>query len=54
MSKTLRLNKPKGLDTTDKLCPGCGNTHLVLLHTQNKKMCSDCGTVFDWNLDPRP
>lgn len=35
---------------TTKQCK-CGNTHLILVRTQNKKLCSDCGNVLDWFLD---
>ena len=38
---------------TTKKCPKCGNTHLALLTTLNKKHCSDCGLFFDWKLGPK-
>ena len=35
---------------TTKVCK-CGNTNLVLLQTENKKHCLDCGAVIEWFLD---
>lgn len=32
---------------TTKVCR-CGNTHLVLIPTQNLKMCTDCGARIRW------
>jgi uncharacterized protein (DUF983 family) len=34
-----------------KSCPKCGNTHLILIRTQNHKYCSDCDTKINWHLD---
>ena len=36
---------------TTKVCI-CGNTHLVLLHTENRKICMDCGNEVKWYLEP--
>ncbi len=36
---------------TTKKCPNCGNTHLVLLRTMDKKECLDCHTTIPWFLD---
>ena len=38
---------------TTKVCPSCGNKHLALLTTLNKKYCVDCGTWLDWYLEPK-
>jgi ribosomal protein S27E len=37
--------------TTTKHCPKCGNTHLVLLSSQNQKLCTDCGAVLVWRRE---
>lgn len=37
---------------TTKFCPQCGNNDLILLRSQNKKGCPDCGTEIDWYLEP--
>lgn len=34
-----------------KQCPDCGNTHLILVSTQNLKLCSDCGSSMTWYLE---
>lgn len=36
-----------------KYCPKCNNTHLLLLQTLNKKICTDCDTVILWHLDKK-
>jgi hypothetical protein len=36
-----------------KYCPKCHNTHLLLLQTFNKKICTDCDTVIPWFLDKK-
>lgn len=36
---------------TTKYCPNCGNTHLLLIRTQNHKYCTDCDTKIPWYLD---
>ncbi len=41
-------NIPEG---STKYCPNCNNTHLLLLQTLNKKICTDCNTEIPWNLD---
>lgn len=38
-------------DGTTKVCPGCLNTDLLELRTMNKKVCTDCGTEIEWNLE---
>ena len=38
-----------GLETT-KACPECGSKALVLLGTQDRKMCADCPTSIVWRL----
>lgn len=35
---------------TTKVCPKCGNTHLSLFQSLNKKYCPDCYTWIDWYL----
>ncbi|QDB70904.1 hypothetical protein [Pseudomonas virus PBPA162] len=37
---------------TTKSCAMCGNWKLVLLRSQNKKLCPDCGNEIDWDLAP--
>lgn len=37
---------------TTKVCPDCGCTALVLLHSLNQKICGDCHTVIPWYLEP--
>ena len=36
-----------------KCCPLCGNNRLILLTTQNLKICTDCDphTLIEWKLD---
>ena len=34
-----------------KSCPVCECTELVLLHGENKKICTGCGHEIDWPLD---
>lgn len=42
--------KPKPKNT--KHCPKCDNEHLVLIRSQDHKLCSDCGgLVIPWQLD---
>lgn len=36
---------------TTKECPNCGNMHLVLLHSMNMKLCTDCRTEIPWYLE---
>lgn len=38
---------------TTKVCPMCGNKNLVLLHSQNKKVCTNHKefVIIQWNLD---
>jgi hypothetical protein len=40
-------------EDTTKICPLCLNTELLELRTQNLKICPDCDTRIDWNLEPR-
>lgn len=47
VSKVVRVQAPE----TTKQCPRCGNTHLILLRTLNKKSCTDCDTDIVWNLE---
>jgi len=37
---------------TTKICPKCGNTHLVHIATQNIKICTDCQLEIPWYLEP--
>lgn len=40
------------MNQTTKHCPQCTNTALVLVRSQNIKLCSDCGgLVIPWYLD---
>lgn len=34
----------------DKRCPECWETEFVLLRSQNKKVCCNCGHKLDWLL----
>lgn len=34
-----------------KKCPKC-NGPLILLRSQNRKRCNDCGERYDWFLKP--
>lgn len=34
-----------------KACPECGDTNLVLLRSQNLKVCSNCKKEIAWHLD---
>lgn len=36
---------------TTKVCPKCGCSDLVLLHGEDKKMCTKCLYEIDWPLD---
>ena len=36
---------------TAKKCPKCNNTFLILIRTQNMKICSDCDTIIPWYLE---
>lgn len=36
---------------TTKVCPKCKCSELVLLHGEDKKMCTGCGHEIDWPLD---
>lgn len=38
---------------TTKICPKCGNTKLIHLPSQNRKLCSDCNpiTSIPWYLE---
>ena len=35
---------------TTKHCPKCGNTKLVLLRSQNIKICPNCNVEIPWLL----
>lgn len=37
---------------TTKICPECSCEQLSLLHGEDKKLCTNCGTEIDWPLDP--
>lgn len=39
------------LEVTTKVCPKCGNTHLVRLSTLNQKRCTDCGALIKWKKE---
>jgi predicted RNA-binding Zn-ribbon protein involved in translation (DUF1610 family) len=39
------------LKQTTKKCPACGNEQLLLIRTQNIKVCTDCYIVIPWNLE---
>lgn len=34
-----------------KNCPKCGSDKLVLLTSQNLKICADCNHEINWELD---
>ena len=36
---------------TTKICPNCGNKHLILLYSMKLKLCTDCRTEIAWYLD---
>ena len=38
------------MKVSTKNCPNCGNIHLVLISTQNRKYCTDCSTWIPWFL----
>lgn len=38
-------------EPTTKECPECGNLNLVLISTQNLKVCTDCNTEIPWTKD---
>lgn len=37
---------------TTKICPKCGCTEMSLMHGEDKKLCTGCGTEIDWPLEP--
>ena len=37
---------------TTKICPECKSTALILLRSQNIKICSNCNKQIPWTLDP--
>ena len=49
-----KMSKKKETRHSTKKCPDCGNDRLVLLYSQNKKLCSNgkCGAEIPWYLDP--
>jgi len=38
---------------TTKVCPNCGNVHLILLTSLNLKICADCQTEIPWYLEEK-
>ncbi len=46
----MKLATVDGKPTT-KVCPHCGCTILILLHSVKKKLCADCKREIDWPLD---
>ena len=58
-SSKLNTNKENGKNaemsekekTTSKICPNCGNTHLILLYSMKLKLCTDCRTEIRWYLE---
>ena len=56
MSK-LNTNKSSGKSEemsekeTTKICPNCGNKHLILLYSMKLKLCTDCRTEIAWYLE---
>ena len=43
-------DKP-AVKTSTKSCPKCNNNMLLQMRSQNKKVCTDCGTELNWYLD---
>lgn len=39
------------MSQSTKSCPECGCTELSLMHGENKKLCTGCGTEIDWPLE---
>lgn len=37
---------------TTKICPKCGCTEMSLMHGEDKKLCTGCGTEIEWPLEP--
>lgn len=50
--KLLRNMKIIEEDFTGEKCPKCGNDTQMFVRFSSlyKRMCSECGTVFKWNL----
>jgi len=49
--KVRRIWKRRTGVSSTKACPECSSTFLVLLRTQNKKVCSQCNTIIHWTLE---
>jgi uncharacterized protein (DUF983 family) len=47
----MSVANPEKKKVSTKRCPDCGCDKLILLYSQNKKICTYCGTHIYWGLD---